>query len=131
MTLYDSSFLIDYLNNEPEPIEYAEQHSHKQAKTIHLVLYEVYLGELHTTGEPDFEAVENALEWITVVDYQSERTSRTAAELIAQIHKTGAPLGSIDGFIAAAAWELNETLVTRDADFDTPALRDEIDVAIV
>jgi len=50
---------------------------------------------------------------------------------MSRFHENGAPLGAVDGFIAAAAWELNETLVTRDADFDTPAVRDEIDVDII
>jgi len=131
MTLYDSSLCKSHLDNDLETVEYAEQHARKQAKAIHLVFYEVYLGELHTAGEPDFEAVGNALEWVTVVNYQSNRTSRTAAELMSRFHENGAPLGAVDGFIAAAAWELNETLVTRDADFDTPAVRDEIDVDIV
>lgn len=131
MTLYDSSFLIDYLDNDPETVAYAERHAREQAKTIHLVCYEVYLGERHTTGEPDFEAVGDALSWVTVVNYQSSRTSRNAAELMARVHEQGAPLGAVDGFIAAAAWELNETLVTRDTDFDTPAVRTEIDVDLV
>jgi len=131
MTLYDSSFLIDYLANDPESVAYAEEHAREQAKTIHLVCYEVYLGELHTAGDPDFEAVGDALSWVTVVNYQSRRTSRNAAELMARLHENGSPLGAVDGFIAAAAWELNETLVTRDADFDTPVVRSEIDVDIV
>jgi len=33
--------------------------------------------------------------------------------------------------ITAAAWEMNETLATRDADFDTPAVREEITVDLV
>jgi len=131
MTLYDSSFLIDYLHGEPEPVEYAETHATDQAKTIHLVSYEVYLGELHKSGEPDFDAVSAALDWVTVVNYQSTQTSRHAAELMARLHDAGAPLGTIDGYITAAAWEMNETLATRDADFDTPAVREEIDVDLV
>jgi hypothetical protein len=66
-----------------------------------------------------------------VVNYQSGQTSRHAAELMARLHDAGTPLGTIDGYITAAAWEMNETLATRDADFDTPAVRDEIDVDLV
>lgn len=131
MTLYDSSFLIDYLNGEPETVEYAEAHATAQAKTIHLVSYEVYLGELYKSGAPDFDAVSTALDWVTVVHCESAQTSRHAAELMARLEDAGAPLGCIDGYITTAAWEMNETLATRDSDFDTPAVRAEIDVDLV
>jgi len=131
MTLYDSSFLIAYLDGHSEAVDYAEQHATDRAKTIPLVFYEVYLGELHTAGEPDFDLIAEALDWVTAVEHQSPQTSRYAAELMARLHEAGASLSPVDGFIAAAAWESNETLATRDSDFDTPAVRAEIDVDLV
>lgn len=131
MTLLDSSFLISYLDGDPASVAYAEDHAGEAAKTIPLALYEVYLGELYTAGEPDFDAVEEALKWVTTVNSQSARYSRRAAELMSRLHDTGTQLAFRDGYIAAAAWELDETLATRDTDFDAPEVRDEIDVDLV
>lgn len=131
MTLYDSSVLIDYLDGDPEVVEYAETHAAEDAKTTHLVLYEVYLGELYTEGDPDFDAVEDALSWVSPINYQSVRSSRHAAELMTRLHDAGSSLSFHDGYIAAAAWEMRELLVTRDSDFDVRALREEIDIELI
>jgi len=131
MTLYDSSVLIDYLDGDPEVVEYAKAHATEEAKTTHLALYEVYLGELYTEGDPNFDTVEGALSWVSAINYESVRSSRRAAELMARLHEAGSSLSFRDGYIAAAAWEMQELLVTRDADFDVPALREEIDVELI
>ena len=131
MTLYDSSVLIDYLDGDQEVVAYAENNADEEAKAVHLALYEVYLGELYTEGDPNFDAVEDALSWITAVSYQSTKSSRRAAELMARLQTTGHSLAFRDGYIATAAWEMQEPLVTRDADFDIPALREEIDVEVI
>jgi predicted nucleic acid-binding protein len=131
MTLYDSSFLIDYLDGDQEVVTYATEHAAEQAKTTQLALYEVYLGELYTDGDPDFDALDDALEWVQPVAREGPRFGRRAAELMARLHDAGSSLAYRDGYIAASAWATDDTLVTRDSGFDTPALRDEIDVVVL
>lgn len=131
MTVYDSSFLIDYLAGDPDTVAYAEDHADEAAIAPNLVLYEVHLGELYTEGDPDFGAVADALEWVTILPPGGPQFGRRAAELTGRLMDAGSPLGFRDGYVAAAAWSLDDRLVTRDSDFDAPAVREEIDVEIV
>jgi hypothetical protein len=131
MTVFDSSVLIDYLDGDDTVVTYAEDHAREDIKTPHLALYEVYLGELYTAGEPDFAAIDDALSWVNVVNEQGPRFSRHAAQLMARLQDEGCTLAYRDGFIAASAWSLEERLVTRDSDFDTPEIRSEIDVDVI
>lgn len=131
MTLYDSSVLIDYLDGDQDVVAYASANATEAAKTTHLALYEVYLGELYTEGPPDFDAIDDALKWVQVVESDGPAFSRTAAEFMARLHENGSALSYRDGYIAASAWSMNERLATRDSDFDTEAIRDELAVDIV
>lgn len=130
MTVYDSSVLIDYLDGDGDVVAYATAHADEPAHAPHLVLYEIYLGELHTEGAPDFDRVSDALQWVTPIQPGSAFGKR-AAELLGRLQEGGSPLGFRDGYVAAAAWSTSERLVTRDADFDEAAVRDEIDVEVV
>lgn len=130
MVLYDSSFLIDYLDGDETVLAYADEHAAEQPKTVHLALYEVYLGELNTE-EKNFARVDEALQWVEPINTQRPDFGRRAAELTRQLEDSGARLPFRDGYIAAAAWSHGERLVTRDGDFDTSALREKITVEIV
>lgn len=130
MTVYDSSFLIDYLDGDEGAVAYATAHADEAANAPNLVLYEVYLGELHTAGDPDFDRVADALRWVRPVDPGGGAFGRRAAELMGRLQDAGSPLGFRDAYVAAVAWSRSERLVTRDADFDAPAVRDEIDVEV-
>lgn len=131
MTCYDSSFLIDYLDGDEAALEYAEEHADETATAPHLVLYEVYLGELYTHGDPDFDRVSDALTWITPIREHGPAFGRHAAALMDRFMDNGSPLGVRDGYVAAVAWSRDERLVTRDGDFDVPAVQDAIDVDVV
>ncbi|WP_373188926.1 PIN domain-containing protein [Halolamina sp.] len=116
MTLYDSSVLIDYLDGEPTAVEYVKDHVTERAVAPELVLFELYQGELYKTGPADFDAVDEALAWLSVVD-DSSGVARAAAELQAELHDAGATLAARDAFIAGAACALEEPLVASDEDF--------------
>ena len=68
MTLYDSSVIIDYLDGEEAAVEYVETHLDERAVAPPLVLFEVYQGEVFRAGPADFDAVDWALGWLTIVD---------------------------------------------------------------
>jgi hypothetical protein len=90
-------------------------------------MFEVYQGEVFTSGTPDFDAVENALEWVAVVE-ETAALARAAAELQADLQGRGQTLAARDAFIAGAARGLGEPLAVADSDFDVDGLTDEIDV---
>jgi hypothetical protein len=129
MALYDSSVLIDYLDARDEAVVYVERHLEERAVTIPLVLFEVYQGEVFETGAPDFDAVDDALEWVAVVD-ETRTLARAAVELQQALARTGAPLAARDAFVAGAASGLDERLVVADSDFDVPELTEEVDVDV-
>lgn len=120
MTLYDSSVLIDYLDGEPTAVEYIEDHVTERAVAPELVLFELYQGEVYKAGSADFDAVDEALAWLTVVE-DSGGIARAAAELQVALQKSGGTLAARDAFIAGAASALDEPLVASDDDFEPVA----------
>ena len=80
MTLYDSSVLIDYLDGVDKAIECITRNAGERAVAPPLVLFEVYQGEVYRPDRTDLDAVDGALEWLTVVD-GTAHFARGAAEL--------------------------------------------------
>ena len=127
MTLYDSSVLIAYLSGESDAMEYITAHSDERAVAPPLVLFEVYQGEVFKSGQADFDAVDQALEWLTIVDETAD-LARGAGELQAALHSRGGALSARDAFIAGAAYGLDERLVVADSDFDVDGIGEMLTV---
>lgn len=119
--LYDSSVLIDYLDGRGEAVSFVDEHSDRRAVTTPLVLFEVYQGEVYRTGDSDFDAVDGALNWVTVVE-ETPEFARSAAVLQDRLLHHGDSLTARDAFIAGAARALGEPLVVADAGFDVEGL---------
>ena len=130
MTLYDSSVLIDYLDGDAATLTYVDDHLDERAVTIPLVMFEVYQGEVFKSGPADFGAVDEALEWVTVVD-ESADLARAAGEFQEELQKSGQLLTARDAYIAGAAKRLGEPLVVGDSDFEGDAVTEVIDVDFV
>lgn len=130
MTLYDSSVLIDYLEGRDRAVAYVEEQLDERALTVPLVMFEIYQGEVFKTGTADFDVVDEALSWVTVVD-ETGGLARAAGELQNELHDGGDPLAARDAFIAGAAKGLNETLAVSDSDFEIQGLNETIDVDCV
>jgi hypothetical protein len=130
VVVYDSSVLIDYLDGVETAVGYAEAHADERATTIPLVCFEVYQGEVYKSGKADFDAVEDALDWLVVVE-ESASMARDAAELLEFVAAHGSPLAARDAYIAGAAMSLDERLVASDADFDSEALRERLVVDLL
>lgn len=128
--LYDSSVLIDYLDGVKTSVSYIEEHSDERAVAPSLVLFEIYQGEVFKSGNSDFEAVDGALGWVTVVD-ETPETARRAAELQARLKRDGTPLTARDAFIAGAADALDERLVVADSDFDVDGIDEVLDLILL
>ncbi|WP_247729434.1 PIN domain-containing protein [Halovivax limisalsi] len=127
MTVYDSSVLIDYLDGSPEALSYVESNLDDRAIGPPLVVFEVYQGEVYRSGPPDFDAVDRALEWVTVVNASSE-LARTTAELQTELMELGQPLAARDALIAGFALVNDDRLVVSDDDFDVSGMTDLLDV---
>jgi predicted nucleic acid-binding protein len=93
-------------------------------------MFEVYQGEVYKSGPADFEAVDGALSWVTVID-ETRDLARTAAELQNELVNGGTPLSARDAFIAGAAESLDERLAVADADFRNDDLTDRLDVDLL
>lgn len=130
MTLYDSSVLIDYLAGVDEAVDYVEMHIDERAVAPPLVMYEVYQGEVFKSGQANFDSVEDALEWITIVD-ETRGVPRVAAELQNELVDEGTPLSARDAFIAGAAKRLGEPLAVADSDFDVNCITEHLDVDFI
>jgi predicted nucleic acid-binding protein len=129
MTLYDSSVLIDYLDGDDDAVNYVMDNLDRRAVTPPLVMFEVYQGEVFKTGTADFDAVDRALQWLTVVEETD--APRSGAELQTELHDRGTPLAARDAFIAGVAKRLDERLVVADSDFEVDGLTDVLDVDFV
>jgi len=127
MTLYDSSVLIGYLDGEEDVVNYVRTHLDERAIAPPLVLFEVYQGEVFKTGPAEFDAVDGALEWLTVVE-ETAKLARAAGELQVELHRRGEPLAARDAYIAGAANALDERLVVADSDFDVDGITHIVDV---
>lgn len=130
MPVYDSSVLIDYLDGGEEAVSYVESHLDERAVSPSLVLFEVYQGEVYKSGPPDFDAVDSALGWLTIVE-ESRTFAQAAAELQVELARRGDPLSARDAFVAGTAVHLDERLVVADADFDVDGLTDVVEVDIL
>lgn len=128
MVVYDSSVLIEYLDDEDsKAAEYIEAHLDERQATIPLVMFEVYQGEVFKPGTPDLDRVRAALSWLDVLD-ETHDLARSAGELQAALAATGEPLTARDAYIAGAAMGLDERLVVADSDFDVQGITDSVEV---
>ncbi|MFC7185339.1 PIN domain-containing protein [Halorubrum yunnanense] len=130
MTVYDSSVLIDYLAGRDAAVEYVHERADEPANAPPLVLFEVYQGEVFRSGSTDFDAVDDALDWVQIAD-TSPTVAREAAVLQDALRDRGDPLAAREAFIAGTAVALNERLTVSDADFDVDGLRDVLDLDLV
>lgn len=127
MTVYDSSVLIEYLDGDPKAVEFVEGNFTDRAVAPPLVAFEVYQGEVFKSGPADFDAVDSALEWLSIVEDTAE-IARGAAQLQNELHQQGEALAARDAFIAGTAKTLDEALVVADSDFDVPGITESIDI---
>jgi|GEM_PF-255491 len=130
MTLYDSSVLIEYLDGSEAAVSYVDAHLGERAVAPQLVLFEIYQGEVFKSGPADFDAVDDALRWVTPID-DAAGFARAGAALQQELLDAGTPLSARDAFIAGAAHKLGEPLVVADVDFDAVKSLGTIEVDVL
>jgi predicted nucleic acid-binding protein len=130
MTVYDSSVLVEYLSGTERAVEYVESNADRRAVAPPIVLYEIYQGEVFKSGSANFDAVDDALSWVTVPD-QTRAMARAAGELQNDLHEGGQSLAARDAFIAGTATAFGDTLAVADSDFDVEGIREQVDVDFI
>ncbi len=117
MIVFDSTFLVDYLNEEDAAAAFLEEHDGKPFFAPSLALFEAYRGAARSVGHDGVERVTTGLDWIEPLDL-TEPVAREAATIEAELLEDGTPINLGDVLIAAVCRHNGGQLVTRDADFD-------------
>lgn len=117
MIVFDTTFLVDYLNEEPAAAAFLEEHSGTPFFAPTLALFEAYRGGARTAGRDGVETVQTALDWIEPIAL-TEPVVREAALIEAELLENGSPINLGDLVIAGICRHNGGRLVTRDGDFD-------------
>lgn len=118
MIVFDASFLVDYLNEDPAAAEFLEDHQEKPFFAPSLALFEAYRGAARTAGRDGVERVTTALDWIDPLPL-THPVAREAALIEAELLEDGDPINLGDVLIAAVCRHNGGRLVTRDGDFES------------
>lgn len=115
----DSSFLIDYTDGDEEAtLDYLEDHPNDRFLVSTLSLYELYLGAvLSGAGDEEMDAIRRGLHWADIDPFE-EGDAMEAARIRGELSEAGEQINLADVLIAGAARRMDETVVTRDADFE-------------
>ncbi len=124
MACLETSFLIDVLDAHEAARKIMEDidDSGVRSSVAPIAAAELWVGA-HLGSRAEYAATRELLESLTWLPFSRE-CARLAGDLQATLSREGVPLGFADCLIAAVALEYDETLVTRDTDFErVPDLR--------
>lgn len=122
MRLFDTSFLVDLVNDDKGAAELAERiDQEKSFKAISVVtVYEYFLGVhlLYSSSKQLQEKLDSADRDVSRFEVLSltNEIARECSKLQASLQRKGRMLGVNDLFIASTALSLKLALVTRDLD---------------
>lgn len=121
MNFLDSSFILDYLNEDREHHADAEAYLRENEGVAHgtstAVLFEVYRGSVWPNGPAALKADRELLDWIEAVPL-TDAAVADAARIDYELGQEGDPIGLFDTIIAGAVREAGGTIVTRDTGFE-------------
>lgn len=119
MSYFDTSFLIDYLQEAQYALEHLDRNP-TMARTAGVpapALYELYVGVARQRGIDAISDAIDALSWTTTVPLTEEATIEAAA-IERELVDNGQKIGSFDTLIAGAARSDDVALVTADTGFE-------------
>ncbi len=119
MSYLDSSFLIDYTDGDEEAtLDYLNDHPNDRFFVSTLSLYELYLGAvLSGGGDEEMDDIRRGIHWADIDPFE-EDDAMEAARIRGELSDAGEQINLADVLIAGAARRIDETVVTRDADFE-------------
>lgn len=117
MKLLETSFLVDYLNEQPYTIEYLESNAQAEYAIPTIALYEVYAGAIRSTASGEtIETITDAIAWADVAAFD-EPAAREAAAIRAALLDRGNPIPAPDILNAGVARALDCELIATDEHF--------------
>lgn len=117
MIVFDTSFLLDYLDGVEATSEYLNANTDKPFFAPSLVLFEVYRGAARTDGREGVDRVAAGLDWLEPLPLD-EPAAREAAVIEAELLDSGTPINLGDTLIAGVCRHNGGRLITRDSHFD-------------
>lgn len=116
MKVVETSFLVDYLNEQPYTLAYLEAHPHAEYVIPTVALYELYAGALRSTGAETIGTITDALGWAEPVVF-NDPAAREAADIRSALLDRGEPIPAPDILIAGIARALEANLIAADDHF--------------
>ncbi|KYH23865.1 tRNA(fMet)-specific endonuclease VapC [Halalkalicoccus paucihalophilus] len=117
MKLLETSFLVDYLNEQPYTIEYLEANAQAEYAISTITLYEVYAGAIRSTASGEtIETITDAIAWADVVAFD-ESAAREAADIRAALLDRGSSIPAPDILNTGVARSLGCELIATDEHF--------------
>lgn len=124
MIVFDTAFLLDYLEGVDAAAEFLRNHEDKPFFAPTLALFEVYRGAAQAGGRDRLDVVIDGLNWLEPLPL-TEPAVREAALIEADLLATGERIKLGDTLIAGICRHNGARIVTRDGHFDRVA---ELDV---
>jgi len=117
MILFDTSFLIEYLDGAERTRAFLDANEGRPFFAPSLVLFEVYRGVTRTGGEVRLDAVQDRLAWLEPIPLDAG-SAREAARIEAELLDAGQPINLGDVLVAGVCRHHGSLLVTDDDHFD-------------
>ncbi len=114
MTVLDTNFLIDLLNDEPGTSIIAD--SFQNPRTTIINVFELYYGaNCSSRPEENISKINLLLKSIGILEFDAEAALK-AGGIQAKLMNSGRPVDPMDVLIAGIVLSNNEELITRDID---------------
>ena len=107
----DSDFLIDFLKNKKESVEWVKNNQEAELATTDINVFELYYGEYKKKG--NVENLENFLKNFNILELNSQ-IAKKAGEIAARLENEGEIIEFRDIFIAATAFYHNHKIKTNN-----------------
>lgn len=123
MKILETSFLVDYLNEQSYILKYLSDTFEADYAVPTLALYELYAGVIRSDAPDEtITTVAEALEWADPVPFD-DAAAREAADIRATLLDRGKPIPTPDILNAGIARVLGGELIATDGHFlDIPRL---------
>lgn len=116
MKVVETSFLVDYLNEQSYTLAHLEAHPHAEYVIPTVALYELYAGALRSADAETIGTITDALEWAEPVVFD-DPAAREAADIRSALLDRGEPIPAPDILIAGVARALEADLIAADDHF--------------
>ncbi|WP_336345915.1 PIN domain-containing protein [Halalkalicoccus ordinarius] len=117
MKVLETSFLVDYLNEQSYTLDYLNANAEAEYAVPTIALYELYAGAIRSDATSEtITTVAEALQWASVVAFNDSAT-REAARIRATLLDQGQPIPVPDMLNASIARAVSGELIATDEHF--------------